>query len=169
MFSNHLFRHHYRWVVLEILFFLLSNNLIQCLPFLASFLIFTKRFFFIHTHACAHMHSLIYSFSQAHTALLFQPLCSINLPHLSIALATGANGVKTIFCESERCFVFPISYSWALLAQVCIPGLVCSGDTVADWMWINESVTFNTGRWCSWKTGRGMASKIGWLFISSID
>lgn len=62
--------------------------------------------------------------------------------------SSEADGVQTIFWESERCCVFSISYSWALLAQVCVPGLACSGDAVADWMWINESVTFNSGVCC---------------------
>jgi len=151
----------------KLLFLLLSNNFISYLPFLFFFsLSYTQiaSLSYTHTHTLSHL-----LFLPGTYCFTLSPFMFDQSPCLSLPVATGrADGVKTIFCESERCWVFPISYSWALLAQVCGPGLVCSGDAVADWIWINESVTFNTGWWCHQEKGRG-GREIELLFISSVD
>lgn len=155
MHANKLPRQTGRWVVCEITFsFCFPITSYNIFHFSSLSLIRSQIVSLLCTRTLTP--SLIYSFSQAHIALLSHPLCSINLPHFSPPVATSrADGVKTIFCESERCCVFAISYSWALLTQVRAPGLLRSGDAVAHWMWINENVTFNTSRWCHQDKAKG--------------
>lgn len=130
------------------------NSFFFCLPIMPytvsfiSFLLFCShicKLLVFHTHTVCHLAFL----PKTYRFLSFTPLCLISPPPLlpRPVASSGADGIQTIFCESKRRCVFSISYSWDLLAQVCVPGLALWGDAVADWIWINESVTFNSGMW----------------------
>lgn len=81
--------------------------------------------FFLYIHRLFLLYVSVHTPAHTPTRLCFlpgiglhsHPLRSISLPGLStLVAASRGNRVKTIFCESEHCYVSPICYSWALLS-----------------------------------------------------